>query len=132
MQPRSHGLLSSSPVGTRLIYRPRVLGSVFSGGEGEGAGERLSHFSKGKLVTILEDLITYIYTLSSYPRWSFGVFLWELFTLGKLASSSSSFFFCCIVDLNDARSIFEIMIIFVGPIAYEIKIILDIVNPMKR
>ena len=92
VQPRCHGLLSSSPVGTRLIYRPRVLGSVFSGGEGEGAGERLSHFPKGQLVTILEDFITYIYTLSSYPRWSFGVFLWELFTLGKLASSSSSFF----------------------------------------
>lgn len=76
-------------LGTRLIYRPRVLGSVLSGGGGEGAGERLSYFPKGQLAIILEDLI---HTLLSYPRWSFGVFLWELFTLGKLASSSSSFF----------------------------------------
>lgn len=92
---RAASFLGSSlfvTVGTRWIYRPRVLGSVFSGGEREGAGERLSYFPKGQLVTILEDLITYIYTLLSYARWSFGVFLWELFTLGKLASSSSSSF----------------------------------------
>ena len=63
---RAASFLGSSlfvTVGTRWIYRPRVLGSVFSGGEGEGAGERLSYFPKGQLVTILEDLITYIYIL---------------------------------------------------------------------